>query len=562
MQFIFLAVFFAAAFFIATFRHFTSRKSQYRSIPGPKGLPWLGPINQLPFLGLWFKFKDWSDEYGPFYGVKLLGKQHIFICSEKIASELLNKRGSIYSGRPAVPTIVDSQSRFGSAEYMPLMSRNKKESITIQSTNLNPTSEFHTRQKKFNHIALTASLSKNYHSYPSIEAKRFIHHLLHPTSNNWVSLCEDMTSRTISRLTWGSPDPASELKNDAWDLLQAISPVGNLSNLFTPLLLVPTFLSPWKKWEKKRHDRQQEWFRRNLEDVRIRMGEGRADRFFGQYGPSFARTYLEAASISPSTTPFDFNEAASTLGMLSVAAVYTVSSPLQTFIRAAVLHPEWYRRVQEEVDEVCGEERVPEVQDTPRLLVLRAFIKECLRWRPPIPTGVSHELEEDDVYDGYFLPKGTRVHPVEWAFSLDPTIYPSPQTFNPDRYLSPSYPTYREPLKSYPSILKNTTFGWGRRICQGAALTEQELITACGGLAWTFDLRCKEGEEGEVEAEMKPPGRRGESLVIVKPRGFGLVCEVRGEGVEKKRRREVVERLYRESWEGDVLRGVGSVNVE
>lgn len=28
--------------------------------------------------------------------------------------------------------------------------------------------------------------------------------------------------------------------------------------------------------------------------------------------------------------------------------------------------------------------------------------------------GVSHELEEDDVYDGYFLPKGTRVHPVEW----------------------------------------------------------------------------------------------------------------------------------------------------
>lgn len=26
-------------------------------------------------------------------------------------------------------------------------------------------------------------------------------------------------------------------------------------------------------------------------------------------------------------------------------------------------------------------------EDTPRLPVLSAFIKECLRWRPPIPTG-------------------------------------------------------------------------------------------------------------------------------------------------------------------------------
>ncbi|KAH6714173.1 cytochrome P450 [Leptodontidium sp. MPI-SDFR-AT-0119] len=146
------------------------------------------------------------------------------------------------------------------------------------------------------------------------------------------------------------------------------------------LIPLPRCISPWKKWEKKRHDRQQEWFRMSLEDVKTRIREGRA-------GPSFARTYLEPSS--PSTAPFNFNEVASTLGMLSVAAVYTLSSPLQTFIRTAVLHPQWYIRVQDEVDEVCGEERTPEVQDTPRLPVLRAFIKECLRWRPPIPIDVE-----------------------------------------------------------------------------------------------------------------------------------------------------------------------------
>jgi cytochrome P450 len=130
-------------------------------------------------------------------------------------------------------------------------------------------------------------------------------------------------------------------------------------------------------------------------------------------GASFARTFIEESKLNPNE-PFDFMKAASTLGTLSVAAVYTVSSPLQTFVRAAVLHPKWFRKVQDEIDLVCGQERMPEVSDSPLLPALRAFIKECLRWRPPIPTGISHELEEDDVYEGCFVPKGTRAHSLEW----------------------------------------------------------------------------------------------------------------------------------------------------
>jgi hypothetical protein len=28
--------------------------------------------------------------------------------------------------------------------------------------------------------------------------------------------------------------------------------------------------------------------------------------------------------------------------------------------------------------------------------------------------GVGHQLQEDDVYNGYFIPKGTRILPLEW----------------------------------------------------------------------------------------------------------------------------------------------------
>lgn len=31
-----------------------------------------------------------------------------------------------------------------------------------------------------------------------------------------------------------------------------------------------------------------------------------------------------------------------------------------------------------------------------------------------ITSGVAHEMEADDVYKGYFLPKGTRILPLDW----------------------------------------------------------------------------------------------------------------------------------------------------
>lgn len=153
-------------------------------------------------------------------------------------------------------------------------------------------------------------------------------------------------------------------------------------------------------------------------------------------GPSFARSYLEQKD-----PPFDEREAAADLGMLSVAAVYTASSPLVTFIRAAVLFPDWYRKVQEEIDTVCGMDRMPEVEDSASLPVLRAFLKECLRWRPVIPTGVSHELEEDDVYEGYLLPKGTRVHPLDWYLFPSLPSLPYLPPFSPRT----NYPTGHSP---------------------------------------------------------------------------------------------------------------------
>ena len=70
--------------------------------PGPKGLPLIGNINDLPPQGSqeylhWLQFKD---RYGPLSSITILGQTMIIIHGRDIALELMEKRASKHSGRP------------------------------------------------------------------------------------------------------------------------------------------------------------------------------------------------------------------------------------------------------------------------------------------------------------------------------------------------------------------------------------------------------------------------------------------------------------------------------
>ncbi|CCM05680.1 uncharacterized protein FIBRA_07911 [Fibroporia radiculosa] len=49
------------------------------------------------------------------------------------------------------------------------------------------------------------------------------------------------------------------------------------------------------------------------------------------------------------------------------------------------------------------------MDDKEALPYLNAVVREVQRWAPIAPTGVSHRVTEYDVYEGYFIPKGTTV---------------------------------------------------------------------------------------------------------------------------------------------------------
>ncbi|KAJ2986407.1 hypothetical protein NUW58_g5044 [Xylaria curta] len=153
---------------------------------------------------------------------------------------------------------------------------------------------------------------------------------------------------------------------------------------------------------------------------------------------------------------------------------------------------------------------------------------------------VAHEMEADDVFRGYYLTKGTRILPLDWAFLRNPTKYPDPDNFRPERWLEPGWPTYQEPLTQFPTIKGMTSFGWGQRTCLGQTLTQDELIVACGALSWCFNLKPK--KDLATGLDLPVPLDRSNSLLIIKPDPFQMMFEPRSEG-----RKQQALRLWAES---------------
>jgi hypothetical protein len=102
-----------------------------------------------------------------------------------------------------------------------------------------------------------------------------------------------------------------------------------------------------------------------------------------------------------------------------------------------------------------------------------------------------------------------------------------------------------------------TSFGWGQRQCLGQTLTQDELIVACGALAWAFNLRRKTDPNTGVEVPV--PLDKSNSLLIIRPDPFSMAFEPRSE-----KRKEEALRIWSQAQRDDIaarmafLEGLGN----
>jgi cytochrome P450 len=183
------------------------------------------------------------------------------------------------------------------------------------------------------------------------------------------------------------------------------------------------------------------------------------------------------------------------LGSVYSAGTDTTASSIMSFIVATLLRPEIQTMAQKELDAVIGRERLPNFEDRPRLPFVDAICKEVSRWRPVTPLGFPHASTEDDVYKGFFIPKGAFVISNIWAILHDPVMYPEPDVFKPERFINPNGTLREDPVLA-------SSFGFGRRICPGRHLADATMFIAISSLLSVFNI--KKGNSVNGRPDMYP----------------------------------------------------------
>lgn len=167
-----------------------------------------------------------------------------------------------------------------------------------------------------------------------------------------------------------------------------------------------------------------------------------------------------------------------------LAGAVTSSRSIHAFLLAMTVFPSVQEKACEEIDRVVGPERLPTLDDFDDMPYLRAVVLENFRWCPLSSGGFPHRSIEDDVYEGYFIPKGTIVLPNVWGISRNTKHYMNPSVFDPERYLGPT-----------PELdPREFIFGFGRRRCPGDELAFRSIWLMAASILSAFRLERVEGD--------------------------------------------------------------------
>ncbi|XP_022095821.1 cytochrome P450 2J6-like [Acanthaster planci] len=175
------------------------------------------------------------------------------------------------------------------------------------------------------------------------------------------------------------------------------------------------------------------------------------------------------------------NSFVGTVGNLFVAGTETTATTLQWAILYMAVYPEIQKRVQAEIDDVVGRNRLPRMADKPELNFTRAVIWEVQRLTIVAPLGLAHAAASDTQFRGFTIPKGALLVPNLWAVARDPNVWQEPNQFKPERFLNAK----GEAVKADELI----PFSVGRRSCIGEHLAKMELVIFFSYLMHQFTFK-------------------------------------------------------------------------
>ncbi|KAG1742544.1 cytochrome P450 [Suillus lakei] len=478
--------------------------------PGPRLLPFVGNAFDIDVSRPWLTYTDWKEKHGDIVYSRVLGQHIIIISSIAVARELLDKRSAIYSDRPV------------------LRANEEKD--------LEPPSILHICHMG-RHSGFTASSSiklseqrrlRSMHDLYFRKAHELVIDLL-GAPHKLEKHLEMYSGSAIITAIYGyeippgaEGDPLIRRTREATEIAKRV-----LAPERAALLMAFPFLGHLPSWFPGASDRRLAPYCRKL--VRQMLDEpfeiGKEMVSDDGRPSSIVAKFLDAGDISPAQEEFMKGVAISGF----VGGTETTASSLHSFALAMLLHPDVQSRALAEVNAVCGD-NVPSFEHRPSLPYIEAVCREVLRWQPIVPLGLPHMTSQDDVYEGYLIPKGSMVLVNEWAISRDESLYPDASRFDPQRHLTAEGKLKDDPLAGH------FAFGFGRRICPGRHFAELSLWAAMVSILSTVRITKAKDSEG-IDIPVIPEYTAG---LAIQPKPFA--CAITS---VNSRREEHMRAAYR-----------------
>ncbi|KAJ6510178.1 cytochrome P450 [Mycena vitilis] len=427
--------------------------------PGPKGLPLVGAVLDMPSEQEWVTFSKWSDTWGDICCATVLGQPIIILGSSKVAVDLLDKRSAHYSDRPVCTMGGELVGWKWTLVLLPYGDRFRR-----------------FRRLFHNAIGSRAAINR-FLPIEEVETRRFLRRVL-AKPGDLSKHIRKTAGAIILRISHGYEvkevnDPFVQLAEQATEQFSlSTAPGGFMVDLIPSLRHVPTWF-PFTGWRTKANV----WAATLNQMVEQPYAFVKQQMAAGTAPVSFTSTLLEPKQL---TADEEFDIKWSAASLYSAGADTTVSA-VYAFFLAMTLNPAVQAKAQREIDAVVGGDRLPTFADREDLPYVDALVKEVLRWHSVVPTGVPHRVMRDDVYEGHFIPKGALVITNIHRITHDARTYADPMAFNPDRFIASKD-------KVAETDPRNFCWGFGRRICPGMHLADASLFLSCVMSLAVFDI--------------------------------------------------------------------------
>ncbi|XP_071352566.1 cytochrome P450 2G1-like [Trachinotus anak] len=442
-----------------------SRK--YRLPPGPFALPLIGNLPQLDKNAPFKSFLKFSETYGPVMTLYLGWQRTVVLVGYDSVKEALVDQADDFTGRGPLPFLLKATKGYG------LGISNGERWRQLRRFTLTTLRDFGMGRKGMEEWIQEES------KHLTARIETFKASPFDPTF-----LLSRTVSNVICCLVFGQRFSYEDkqflhLLNIISEILKfGSSPLGQMYNVFP--------------WLMERLPGQQHTVFAQVEEVRefIKM---KIQEHKETLDPSSPRDFIDCFLIRMNqekhipTTEFHYENLVSTVMNLFLAGTETTSSTIRYALSVLIKYPNIQEKMQQEIDNVIGKDRCPNMENRKSLPFTDAVIHEVQRFLDIVPFSLPHYTLNDISFRGYTIPKDTVILPLLHSVLKEEKQWATPWSFNPQHFLDRN-----GNFKKNPAFMP---FAAGKRACVGESLARMELFIFIVSLLQHFTISCTGGPD-------------------------------------------------------------------